>query len=120
MARPARDAVRRMRSENPAAWARFALHIAVLEGWHCAGDVAACLKYLDRVLNSGHRAGHAPRNFDLDWALELPRFFADDELTPLFARKSSVAAAKREIEADAEQPKMRKVQPRSRDERRSA
>ena len=117
---PALDAVRRMKDGNPAAWADFSLYLAVMLEWDCEGDPTKCSERLTRILNSSHRRGHAPRNFDINWGYWMLDFFPEDELTPLFVRRASIAAAKREIEADAEQPKMRKVESRRRDERRSA
>ena len=109
MGRPARDAVRQMAADYPDAWREYCWRIAQLEGWNCQHCPDACLKYMARILNSGHRAGHAPRNFDLDWALVALEFFPVDRLTPLFQRVAAVAEVRREAQAE-EKPAMRKVE----------
>lgn len=109
MARPARDALRQMAADYPDEWREYCWRIARLEGWRCQHNPDACEKYMGRIMNAGHRAGHAPRNFDLDWALMAVELFPVDRLTPLFQRVSAVAEVRREVQAE-EKPEMRKVE----------
>ncbi len=108
MGRPARDAVRQMAADHPHQWREYCWRIAQLEGWRCQHNRDACVKYMSRILNSGHRAGHAPRNFDLDWALLALEFFPVDWLTPLFQRVFAVAEVRREARAK-ENPEIQQI-----------
>ncbi len=109
MARPARDAVRQLALDFPDEWSDYCWKIAQMERWECQHSQDESVKYINRILNSGHRAGHAPRNFDLDWALLAQKFFPADRLTPLFQRVFIAAEVRREVQAE-EKPEMRKVE----------
>ena len=98
MPRPARDAVRQMASDFPDEWREYCWKIARLEGWRCQHNQDDCERYMLRILNSGHRTGHAPRNFDLDWALLAVEIFPVDRLTPIFQRVAAVAEVRREAQ----------------------
>jgi hypothetical protein len=102
--RPVRAELLRLADGFPERWGRFCRALAQAEGWSCLHETERCVERVRRVLNSGHRPGHAPRNFDVDWAFLACDFFPESELAPLFGRRQAVAQARRELEeAEGEQ-----------------
>lgn len=110
MQRPIREILRRLATDHPENFTAFSEHIARLEGWELYGQPEAARKYLLRLLNSGHRPGHAPRNLDADWALIALDFFPDDEIARVFARRAAMAA----VRAEQDPSRMVKVSARRR------
>jgi len=94
-----------MASEYPDRFTLFAEQIARYEGWDLYGHRDAARKYLLRLLNSGHRRGHAPRNLDADWLLIAADHFPCDGIAALLQRRCAMAAVRDEIA----KPSARKV-----------
>ena len=95
--RPVRAELLRLADEYPERWGRFCRALAQAEGWGCFHQTDRCVERVRRVLNSGHRAGHAPRNFDVDWAFLACDFFPESKLAQLFGHRQAVAQAKQEL-----------------------
>jgi hypothetical protein len=93
--RPIRETLRRFATDYPEEFDRFALAIAVFEGWECQTSRDHARSELLRRLRP-KQADRRRDNFDGDWVLIAEDFFPDDAIVQMHQRRASVAQIRRE------------------------